>query len=112
MVLNHDKCHFMTLCFQDQNFNFHYKNVVVKNSAEEKILEITTDNKLNFICQIINIYIVANQKLSALCRISNYIEPDKCRLLINAFVKSQFYYCPLIWMFCTREYNCRLFRVH
>ena len=35
MVLNPDKCHFMTLGFQDQNFDFHYKNVVIKNSAEE-----------------------------------------------------------------------------
>ena len=60
MALNHDKYHFMTLCFQDQNLNFHFKNVVVKNSAEEKILEITTDNKLNFICHIINICIVAS----------------------------------------------------
>ena len=58
----------MTLGFQDQNFDFHYKNVVIKNSAEEKILGITIDNKLNF-KYIINISIVANQKLSALCRI-------------------------------------------
>ena len=30
MVLNPDKCHFMTFGFQDQNFDFHYKNVVIK----------------------------------------------------------------------------------
>ena len=30
MVLNPDKCHFMTLGFQDQNFDFHYKNIVIK----------------------------------------------------------------------------------
>ena len=28
----------MTLDFQDQNFDFHYENVVNKNSAEERIL--------------------------------------------------------------------------
>ena len=33
MVLNPDKCHFMTLGFQGQNFHFHYKSVVIKNSA-------------------------------------------------------------------------------
>ena len=41
MVLNPDKCHFMTLGFQDQNFDFHYKNVFIRNSAEEKILGTT-----------------------------------------------------------------------
>ena len=26
----------MTLDFQDQNFDLHYENVIIKNSAEEK----------------------------------------------------------------------------
>ena len=41
MVLNPDKCHFMTLDFQDQN-------LVIRKSAEEKILGMIIDNKLNF----------------------------------------------------------------
>ena len=96
MVLNPDKGHFMTLGFQDQNFGFHYKNVVIRISAEEKILGITIVNKLNFKSHLTNICTVANQTLSALCRISNYIDSDKCKLLVNAFVKSQFLYCSLI----------------
>ena len=36
IVTNPDKCNFMTLGFQDQNFDFHYKNVLIKNSAGEK----------------------------------------------------------------------------
>ena len=94
MILNPDKFYFMKLVFQDQNFDFHYENVVIRNSAEEKILEITMKNKLNFKSHIINICSVANQTLSALCRILNYIDPDKCKLLFNAFVKSQFSYYP------------------
>ena len=96
MVLNPDNCHFMTLRFQNQNFGLHYKNVVIKNSAEEKILGITIDNKLNYKAHTINLCIVANPKLSALCRISNYIDSGKCKLSIDAFVKSQFSYCPLM----------------
>ena len=64
MVLNADKSHFMTLDFQDHNFDFHYKNVVIRNSAEEKILGITIGNKLNFKSHIINFCTVANQKKS------------------------------------------------
>ena len=55
---------------------------------------------------------VGNQKLSPLCRISNYIDSDKCNLLVNVFVEPQFSYCPFIWMFCTRESNYRLNRMH
>ena len=112
MVLNPDKCHFTILCFQDQSFDFHYENVVIRNSAEEKILGITIGNKLNFKAHIINFCTVAYQKLSALCKVSNYIDSDKCKLLVNSFVKSQISYCPLIWMFCTRESNYSLNRVH
>ena len=31
-----DKCRFMTIDFQDQNFDFHYENVVIKNLAKGK----------------------------------------------------------------------------
>ena len=74
---------FSDIRFSD--FNFHYKSVVSKHLAEEKILEITIDNKLNFESHIKNICTVANQKLSALCRISNCIHSGNCKLLVNAF---------------------------
>ena len=66
MDLNPDKLHFMTLDFHVQNFDVHYENVIIKNSAEEKILGTTIDNKLNFKSHIINICIVPNRKLSVL----------------------------------------------
>lgn len=60
-------------------------NVVNKNPAKEKMLGVTIENKLNFKSNI-NICTVGHQKLSVLCRISNYINSDKCKLLVNAFV--------------------------
>ena len=36
MILNPEKWHFTALTSQDQSFDFHYENVVIKNSAEEK----------------------------------------------------------------------------
>ena len=65
----------MILGFQDQYFDFHYETLV----NQKKMLGININN-------IINISTVANQKLSALCRISNYIDSDKCNLIANAFV--------------------------
>ena len=66
LELNSVKLHFMTLDFQVQNFDVHYENVIIKNSAEEKILGTTIENKLKFKSHIINICIVPNRKLSAL----------------------------------------------
>ena len=78
--LNIDVCYFMTLSIQAQIFGFFHKNVVSKISIGEKILEIAKRNQLNFPYGVKNIYIVANQKVSALCIISNYIDSDRCKL--------------------------------
>ena len=44
MVINSDKCHFLTLGF-NKTFT---ENTINKNVAEGKILEIVIDNNLNF----------------------------------------------------------------
>ena len=53
-----------------------------------------------------------NQKLHALARISKYLTKDKLRILMNTFVKSQFNYCPLIWMFHNRTLNNKINKLH
>ena len=47
----------------------------------------------------------AGQKLSAVSRISPYLETDKKELLSKSMVKSQFNYCPLVWIFFSRNSN-------
>ena len=51
----------------------------------------------------------ASQKLHALARISYYMELNK---LMKAFITSQFSYCPLIWMFHSRNINNKIIRIH
>ena len=41
---------------------------------------------------------------------NRYIKREK--KLINTFIESQFSYCPLIWMFCSRSLNNRINRLH
>ena len=50
--------------------------------------------------------------LHALARISNFMSHDKLRLLMKAFIESQFGYCPLVWMFHSRTLNNRINRLH
>ena len=45
----------------------------------------------------------ADQKLNALLRISPYLKIDKKKVIYNAMIKSQFNYCPLVWMFCSTK---------
>ena len=45
----------------------------------------------------------AAQKLGVLNRISSLLGPEKKRLVFNAVIKSQFSYCPLLWIFSSRR---------
>ena len=108
MILNPDKCYFLTLGFQDAQPNFSYDNITIKNVSEEKILGITIDNKLTFKSHLKNICKKANQKLNALARITKFTSPFQ-RIF---FVKSQFSCCPLIWMFTSKGLDKKINRIH
>ena len=50
--------------------------------------------------------------LYALARISHFMEKNKLRIIMKAFIESQFGYCPLIWMFHSRSLNNRINHLH
>ena len=77
----------------------------LKNCKEVEILGITTDRNLNFRGHIRNICRIAGQKFNALLRILLHINTDKKALLYKSMIKSQFAYCPLVWMLCFRQSN-------
>ena len=54
MVLNPDKCHFLTLGFNKPFPDFSFENSIIKNVNEEKILGIVIDNNHNFKSHIKN----------------------------------------------------------
>ena len=54
----------------------------------------------------------APQKLGVLNRISSLLDPKKKSLVFNAVIKSQFNFCPLIWMFSSRRSNNLINRTH
>ena len=37
---------------------------------------------------------------------------EKRRILMKAFIESQFNYCPLIWMLCSRTLNNKINHIH
>ena len=96
MILNPNKCHYMCIRKNTESDIFKFENVCLENSIEELILGVTIDNKLTFDNHIKSICRKAGQKLSALSRISPYLETDKKGLLFKSMVKSQFNYCSLV----------------
>ena len=54
----------------------------------------------------------ASAKLNALARIACYMDFSKRRLIMKAFITSQFGYCPLIWMFHSRALNNKINSIH
>ena len=87
------------------NETFIFKNLVKKNSKEQKILGVTIHNKLNCKSHIKALCKKVSQKIGALLRLPNYLNDSEKKLVFNSVVKSYFNYCPLVWMFCSRTSN-------
>ena len=103
MVLRHYHC--ICLSKITENETHFFNNTEIKNGSEEKILEITIDNKLKFKSHVKNLCKKASQKIWALSRLTNYLNDSVKKLIYNAIIKFQFSYCPLVWMFCSRQTN-------
>ena len=70
------------------------------------------DKRLNFETHISKLCKKAGNKVFALARISGYMDSNKLRILMRAFVISQFQYCPLVWIFHSRHLNSKINRIH
>ena len=112
MKLNADKCHLLVLGqSSDDSVTVRIGNSEVVSSSEEKLLGVQIDNKLSFGNHVSKLCQKASNKLYALARISPYMDQSKLRTLMRAFITSQFQYCPLIWMFHSRQLNKKINKI-
>ena len=112
LVVNSDKCHFMTLGTPNTLPNFKCKNITIKNSVSEKLLGVFIDNNLDFTEHLNTVCKKARLKLHALNRISRFLSAEQHLLIINAYIKCLFNYCPLVWMFCYRGIMHKMNKIH
>ena len=105
--LNADKCHLL-ISNHDEDASIIIDNKIIEGNTSVKLLGVKIDNELNFKEHVTNICNKVSQKLHALARISSYMKSEKLRLILKAFIESQFQYCPLIWMFHNRTLNNRV----
>ena len=113
MVLNPEKSYFMCIGQKiDDAETLNLNNLAIKNSKEVEILGIKLDRNINSHPYIKNICRKAGLKRSTLLRISPYLDHRKKVLLYKSVIKSQFNYCPLVWVFCSRQSNNLINKVH
>ena len=70
------------------------------------------DNKLNFKFHINKLCKKASQKLHALAQVSNFMSLTQRKVIMNAFVTTQFCYCHLLWMCHDRKSHAQLNKIH
>ena len=87
-------------------------NETLKNSKQDKVLWVTIDKKLNFATHLSSITKNANIQFNALTRVQKYMTTDSKKRMFSSFIKSQFTYCPLVWMFCTKHSVGRINSIH
>ena len=112
MKLNTSKCHLLV----SGNTN----EVMIANVGESKIIEehkvmllgTNIDRDLKFDAHVHTIYKKAGRKLNALGRQCKILPFHRRRTLMKAFIESQFAYCPLIWIFHSRQLNYKINNLH
>ena len=112
MMLNPEKCHYMSLGKDSEGDSLRFCGEVLEASQIETVLGIQIDNKLNFVNHINSLCSKASWRLGGLQRFSNLLDAQKKNILFNSIIKSQFSYCPLVWMFCSRRSNSLFNNIH
>jgi len=110
MKSNNDKCHLVISSHDEVSIRIGCDEIV--NEKSVKLLGVIIDQKLNFSEHVTILCQKASRKLHALARISKYMSINKRRIIMKAFIESQFGYCPLIWMFHNRTLNNRINKIH
>ena len=64
----------------------------------KKRLGVKFDYKLAYHSHVSDLWKNASRKINALARVAPYMSISKRHILLNAFFKSQFNYCTLVWM--------------
>ena len=110
LISNAEKCNL--IASTKKNLEIQVSSCLIRNADSVKLLGIHLNNDLNFDYHVIQLCKKASKELHALARIAKYIDINKRRMLMKAFVFSQFSYCPLIWMFHSRKMEQRITSIH
>ena len=106
---NTDKSHLLVT--KDTDVTVKIGEFNVKNSRKENLLGIKIDSNLSFENHVSSLCKKTSQKLHALARVVCFMDLTKRKSLMNAFITSQFNFCPLLRMFHSRQMNTRVNKI-
>ena len=113
MKPNQSKCHFLAPSHSPEMLWIQVGEQVIWESRKEKLLGVVVDKGLNFKEHLEFLCKKAGAKVTALARLIRIVSKEKKKILMTAFIESQFSYCPLVWMFChSRKLNNRINLIH
>ena len=112
MALNPDKCQFICFGTSNTNVTLDFGDISLQCQESVSLLGITIDQKLSFDLHIKGLCKKASRYINIINRISSYLDFPKLKLLLSAYFFSQFSYCPLIWMFCSKSSYNRINILH
>ena len=99
MKLNTDKFYLIVSGYNYEQVCANIEKDLIWGRISVKLLEITIFRNLKFDKHVLKLCSKANQKLSVLSGMVKLLSFNKRRTLFKAFVKSQFKYCPIVWIF-------------
>ena len=102
MIVNTGKCHYTCMgkdVEENETLQISSQQKML-NSKEVEILGMKINRKLSF-----------HQHISALLTIFPYLKNKKKKAISNTMIKSQFNYCPLVWMIRARKSNSMVNKV-
>ena len=112
MQLNQDKCHLLVSGDKNENVWANIGNEKILESTKQKLPGLDIDRNLNFNEHVSSLCRKADNKMSVLTRLSNFMNFKQRRILLKTFIESQFGYCPLICMFHSRRVNNKINHLH
>ena len=101
MKTNEDKCHLNVST--NELTEIQTGDFSIKNSANEKLLGVNIDSKLNFDCHVNHLCNKANKKLRSLARVTPYMTLEKKKIVMDSFFNTPFNYSLLLWMLHSRK---------
>jgi len=112
MVANHDKFQLIILGDEYGDLSIKIGETKIAPKKQVKLLGVILDEKLSFYPHVKEMCKKVSSKTKALFRIRRFLDQRQSNLLYNAFILSHFQYCPLVWMFCSKEAHNLLCATH
>ena len=111
LAANPAKFQVMLLGAKEHISHFRIGNISVEIKDYVKLLGIHIDNKLRFNEYVDKKCQKASNKIKALRRIRPFLSFEAANSLCNAFIFSNFNYCPLIWMNFIKTNNLKIDKI-